>query len=132
MSQPQNKRSVTKSGVNLLKKLVLDNYQEPAQEQREFDRQSVVGEITVTLLDEAGQPSTQTKAFVRDTSKHGCGLWSRVAMPTGRTVMLQGQGVDGAGSVQRMATVCHCRGSAGTGFAVGVKFAAGSGDAKAA
>ncbi len=132
MSQPAKRNSVTQASVNLLKKFVLENYQEPAREQRNADRQSVVGEVKVTLLDEAGQPMTETRAFVRNTSRSGCGLWSRISMPVGRTVMIEGQSGTGKGTAQRMASVCHCRGAAGTGFAIGVRFAADSEDANKA
>lgn len=134
MSAPTSRKpgaSVAKAGVNLLKKLVLENYDEPPRERREQERQSVVGEVGVTLLDASGQPETQTRAFVRDSSRAGCSLWSRFAMPVGRTVMIQGEALGGEGKVQRMATVRHCRGAGGTGFAVGVKFASAS-DVKAA
>jgi hypothetical protein len=132
MSEQANKRSVAQSGVSLLKKLVLDNYQEPARERRGNERQSVMGEVHVTVLDESGRPSTNTRAFVRNSTRRGCGLWARVAMPVGRTVMLQGLAAEGSGTVQRMATVCHCRGASGTGYAIGVRFAADAGDVNAA
>lgn len=123
--------SVAKAGVNLLKRLVLDNYDEPMSNRRGQERQSVVGEVEVTLIGASGQPEVTTRAFVRDTTRSGCGLWSRIAMPVGRTVMIQGEGVGSEGKVQRMAAVCHCRGASGTGFAVGVRFLSES-DAKAA
>jgi hypothetical protein len=128
MSQPVKRNSVAKAGVNLLKKIVLENYQESERELRASGRQSVVGEVKVTILDASGQPMGETLAFVRNTSRTGCGLWSRVAIPTGRTVMIEGQSRTGKGTAQRMASVRHCRGAAGTGFAIGVRFAANSGE----
>ena len=85
--------------------------------------QGVVGEVNVTMLDETGQPTGATRAFVRNLSKTGCGLWSRVAIPVGGTIMIEGQSSSGKGSAHRMASVCHCRGAEGTGFAIGVRFA---------
>ncbi len=123
--------SIAKAGVNFLKKLVLENYDEPMSNRREQERQSVVGEVEFTLLDASGQPEATGRAFVRNTSRMGCGLWSRVAMPIGTTVMVRGEGVGAEGKIQRLATVCHCRGASGTGFAIGVRFASES-DARAA
>jgi hypothetical protein len=122
---------VAKAGMNLFKKLVYENYETPNGDKRESERQQVVGEVSVTLLDQSGTPAATTRAFVRNTSKGGCGIWSRIAMPVGGTLMISGLGAPGEGAgasagqqVQRMAKVKHCRGAAGTGFAVGVKFEA--------
>ena len=41
------------------------------------DRTPVVGEVSVVVLDAAGQAVGQTRVFVRDLSRSGCGLWSR-------------------------------------------------------
>jgi len=114
--------SVAKAGMNLLKKFVYENYEAPTGDKRDTDRQQVVGEVNVTLLDASGQPAEQCKAFVRDTSRAGCGLWSRVALPVGQSVMVSGAGGATQGMVQRMGKIRHCRGATGTGFAVGVLF----------
>lgn len=116
---------VAKAGLNLLKKLVYENYETPMAEKRSAERQDVVGEVNITLLDASGSPAGVTRAFVRNSSRGGCGLWSRMPMPVGTTVMIAGAaaGDDGA-SAQRMAKVRHCRGASSTGYAIGVKFEA--------
>ena len=114
--------SVAKAGLNLLKRFVYDNYEAAPSDKRDTERQAVVGEVTITLIGESGKPAEQTKAFVRDTSRNGCGIWSRVALPIGRMVMVSGAIGAGASSTERLGKICHCRGATGTGFAVGIRF----------
>ena len=124
MASPMKKSmgpSVAKAGINLLKKFVYDNYEAPPSDKRDSERESVVGEVNVTIMGESGQPNEQTRAFVRDTSRSGCGLWSRVAMAAGRAVMVSGV-AGGKTMSERIGKVRHCRGSAGTGFVIGIRF----------
>ena len=114
--------SVAKAGVNLLKKLVYDNYEAPATERRAIDRDEAVGEVLVKIVAGSGQPEVEFRAFVRDTSRGGCGLWCRQAIPIGATVMVSGAAGKTKDMPQRIARVRPCRGASATGFAVGVQF----------
>lgn len=122
MSEATRGPGLAKAGVNLFKKLVYENHQTPVDERRSSPRDEVIGEVTVTVLDEAGQEIGQTRAFVRDMSKGGCGIWSRIGLSPGASVMLTAPGPGGKDVVHRMGKVRHCRGSNGTGFAIGIRF----------
>ncbi len=125
MSQASSKRSsgsVAKAGVDLFKKLVYDNYESAPKERREDERDATMGEVLVKLVGAPGQPELELRAFVRDTSRAGCGLWCRQALPIGATVMLSGLAGQTRDMPQRIARVRHCRGAAGTGFAIGIQF----------
>lgn len=113
--------SFASAGKRFLKKLVYENYEE-TQERRRSERQSVVGEAAVTITGPGGEALGDTKVFIRDSSSNGCGLWSRVPMPVGGTVM-----ITVSGGAQRLGRVRHCRGSTGSGFVVGVQFDSESG-----
>ncbi len=125
--QPTGK--LAKAGVSFLKRLVFDETTLEADNRREEDRTPVVGEVTVIVLDAAGQSVGQTRVFVRDLSKSGCGLWSRVRFDSGTQLVLHFPASNGQPPLARVATVCHSRGQEGAGYAVGCRF---TGEAKAA
>jgi hypothetical protein len=114
--------SFANAGVRFLKKLVLENYEDQAQDRRAAERHRVVGEAHVSVTGPKGQALGETRVFIRDSSGTGCGLWSRVEMPVGSVVMVTTAGADGRAGVQRLGRVRHCRGALGSGFAVGVQF----------
>ncbi|MFN7022477.1 MAG: PilZ domain-containing protein [Phycisphaerales bacterium] len=118
--------SFASAGKRFLKKLVYENYEE-IQERRRSERQSVVGEAAVTITGPGGEALGETKVFIRDSSGAGCGLWSRVPMPVGSTVMITVSAGEGREGAQRLGRVRHCRGSSGSGFVVGVQFDSESG-----
>ena len=92
-ANPTSKRSggsVAKAGVNLFKKLVYDNYDEPTTDRRGAEREDSVGEVLVKVVANAGQPELETRAFVRNTSRSGCGLWCRQPIAVGATLMISG------------------------------------------
>ena len=133
VSAGENKVSLwARAGVNMLKKLVYEMPEtgEKFVERRASDRDQVVGDAAVTQLDATGKAGPETRAFVRDASENGCGLWSRVAIPVGATVMVAVT-TPGQPTRQRVGRVRHCRGQEGTGFAVGVEFNAKVKGAKA-
>lgn len=123
---PQNSKkqasSLANAGVRLIKKLVYENYQDPSEDRRVAERQSVIGEAEVSITGPNGEALGDTRVFIRDSSRSGCGLWSRVEMPVGSTVMIHIASSDGKQKMQCLGRVRHCRGAAATGFAVGVKF----------
>jgi hypothetical protein len=115
--------SLLSSGKGLLKKLVYDEVPD-AQIHRREPRQPVAGEVIVVELDAQGKRVASHRVFIRDLSKSGCGLWSRARIAGDTTIAVLFQ--DAAGqAVQRIGTVCHCRGQENTGFAVGVRFTTG-------
>jgi hypothetical protein len=114
--------NVAKAGVNLFKKFVYDNYQEEPREQRQVEREKAIGEVHIRVLDGAAQAGLELRAFVRDASRAGCGLWCRQPLPVGTMIMVSGAAGQTKDLPQRVARVRHCRGTAGTGFAIGVQF----------
>lgn len=114
--------NVAKAGVNLFKKFVYDNYQDAPSEKRQVDRDKAVGEVNIRVLDGAAQAGLEFRAFVRDASRAGCGLWSRQPLAIGTMIMVSGAAGQTKDLPQRVARVRHCRGTAGTGFAIGVQF----------
>src|SRR5205085_2664182 len=84
--QPTGK--MAKAGVSFLKRLVFDEATLEADNRRDEDRTPVVGEVNVIVLDAEGQAVGQTRVFVRDLSKSGCGLWSRVRFASGTKLVL--------------------------------------------
>ena len=118
--QPTGK--MAKAGVSFLKRLVFDETTLEADNRRDEDRTPVVGEVNVVVLDGAGQSVRQSRVFVRDLSKGGCGLWSRVRFDAGTRLVLHFPAVNGQPPLARTATVCHSRGQDGAGFAVGCRF----------
>lgn len=114
--------SVARAGVNLLKRFVYDNYQDQPPEQRRTEREKAVGEVNIRVLDGAAQAGLEFRAFVRDASRAGCGLWCRQPLPVGTMIMVSGAAGQTRDLPQRVARVRHCRGTAGTGFAIGVQF----------
>ena len=124
-SRAQERKSVgtfASAGKRFLKKLVYENYDEPTGDRRSGERQKVVGEAVVSITGPGGATLGETRAFIRDSSRSGCGLWSRVEMPVGSSVMVNVVGGEGRSGVQRLGRVRHCRGASGSGFAIGVQF----------
>lgn len=112
--------SLLNSGTSILKKLVFDEIPEN-QEHRREERQPVAGEVIVVELGENDERTASHRVFIRDLSKSGCGLWCRAKLNQGAKIAVVFQDAEGV-PVQRIATVCHCRGQQSTGFAVGVRF----------
>lgn len=113
---------LAKAGMNILKRLVFDESTLPPENRRTDEREQVAGEVEVIILDPTGETVGTTRVFIRDVSKGGCGLWSRVAMPPGCSVMIKFPPQGKNPPVQRFARVQHCRGQAGTGFAIGIRY----------
>ena len=118
--QPTGK--LAKAGVSFLKRLVFDESTLEADNRRDEARTPVVGEVSVIVLDAAGKSIGQTRVFVRDLSKSGCGLWSRVRFDSGTQLVLHFPAANGQPPLARVATVCHSRGQEGAGYAVGCRF----------
>ncbi len=110
------------SGMGFLKRFVFDEATLEPDNRRDNDRTPVVGEIKVVVLNAEGEAVGQTQVFVRDLSKTGCGLWSRVRFAAGTRVVLHFPPTNGQPPLARMAEVCHSRGQDGAGFAVGCRF----------
>jgi hypothetical protein len=122
-----NERSATggkiaKAGMSFLKRLVFEENTLEADNRREDPRTPVVGEVQIIVLDAAGQTKLQMRVFVRDLSKGGCGLWSRVRVEAGSQIVIHFPPTNGAPPLARKAEVCHCRGQDGAGFALGCRF----------
>jgi hypothetical protein len=113
---------LAKAGVSFLKRLVFDEATLEADNRREENRTPVVGEVNVVVLDAVGTVVGQTRVFVRDLSKSGCGLWSRVRFESGTQIILHFPAANGQPPLARNATVCHSRGQDGAGYAVGCRF----------
>ena len=118
----QPTRKLAKAGVSFLKRLVFDESTLEADNRRDEARTPVVGEVSVIVLDAAGKSIGQTRVFVRDLSKSGCGLWSRVRFDSGTQLVLHFPAANGQPPLARVATVCHSRGQEGAGYAVGCRF----------
>lgn len=114
---------LAKAGMSFLKRLVFEETTLEADNRREDTRTPVVGEVQILVMDQAGQTKLQTRVFVRDLSKGGCGLWSRVRVEAGSEIVIQFPPTNGAPPLARKALVCHCRGQDGAGFALGCRFA---------
>lgn len=121
---PTSKPNLTKAGVSFLKRLVFEEGSLEADNRRDEDRTPVVGEVTVVVLDVEGKPAGQTRVFVRDLSKNGCGLWSRCRFADGTRVVLHFPACNGQPPLARAAIIRHCRGQDGAGFAIGCRFLA--------
>lgn len=119
---PPIKSNIAKAGVSFLKKLVMDESTLEADNRRTEPRTQVVGEVDVIVVDEMGKTLSQARVFVRDLSKRGCGLWSRIEIPAGSNLIVSFAGGPNTPPMRRLAVVRHCRGGARTGFAVGVAF----------
>lgn len=113
---------LAKAGLGILKRLVFDEQSLEADNRREEERAPVAGEVDVAVKTQAGETLFNTRVFIRDLSKKGCGLWSRVAMPAGAQVIITFARVGGNPPTQRVGNVRHCRGQAGSGFAIGIRF----------
>jgi hypothetical protein len=113
---------IAKAAGSFLKRLVFEESTLEADNRRTEERTPVVGEVNIVVLDASGNAVGQTRVFVRDLSKSGCGLWSRVRLQAGAIVVIQFPALDGQPPLARQATVCHCRGQDGAGFAVGCRF----------
>ena len=126
----ENPKPAARKGMNLLKSLIFEG--EPAARNQRHDdpRQTVAGEVVIVEMAPGGEQSGKHRVFIRDLSKGGCGLWSRVRIEPGTSILVLFQGPDGQ-PVQRVARVRHCRGQEGTGFAVGVQIARDSDGPKA-
>ncbi len=112
----------TKAGFGFLKRLVFDESTIDPDNRRDEDRTPVVGEVTVSVIDPAGNTLGQARVFVRDLSKNGCGIWSRVRFEIGTRLILHFPAANGQPPLARNAFVCHNRGQDGAGFAVGCRF----------
>jgi hypothetical protein len=119
--QPTGK--LAKAGVSFLKRLVFDETTLEADNRREEDRTPVVGEVNIIVLGPTGESVGQVRVFVRDLSKSGCGLWSRIRFDSGTRIVLHFPACNGQPPLARNATVCHSRGQDGAGYAVGCRFA---------
>jgi hypothetical protein len=122
-TSPKKLSKLGGAGMNFFRKLVFEENSLEIDNRRSEDRTPVVGEITVAVIDESGKPIGQTRVFVRDLSKQGCCLWSRVRFAQGTQVILHFPAANGQPPLARAATVCHSRGQDGAGFAVGCRFA---------
>jgi hypothetical protein len=111
-----------KAGISILKRLVFDESTLAPENRRGEPRDQVAGEVEVLVLNEQGETVGQSRVFIRDMSKGGCGLWARTAIPAGCSVIVKFPGTNGNPPVGKMARVQHCRGQAGTGFAIGIRF----------
>jgi hypothetical protein len=117
-----NSSHIAKAGIGILKRLVFDEQTLEADNRRREDRAPVAGEVDVAVMSAQGETLFNTRVFIRDISKKGCGLWSRAAMPAGAQVLITFARVGPNPATQRMGNVCHCRGQAGSGFAIGIRF----------
>lgn len=123
MTNPGSAKSnIAKAGLNILKRLVFDENTISPDNRRTEERTNVVGEVTIIPLDAEGNPKGQAKVFIRDISKKGCGLWSRIGFDSGTRLVIRFPGMNGAPPMQRIAMVCHSRGTSTTGFAIGCRF----------
>jgi hypothetical protein len=113
---------ITKAASSFLKRLVFEEGTLEADNRRGEERTPVVGEVNVIVLDPNGAAVGQTRVFVRDLSKNGCGLWSRVRFTDGGKIVIHFPATNGQPPLARTAMVCHCRGQEGAGFAVGCRF----------
>lgn len=109
---------------NLLKKLVYDEDTLAPDDRRTDSRACVAGEVVVLVYDTAGAQVGQTRVFIRDLSTNGCGLWSRSPIPAGTIIVVQFPASGRTPPMNKQGTVCHCRGQASSGFAIGVSFTA--------
>lgn len=125
----QRPPNIARAATRLLKRLVMDGTDEGAENRRLEERISVAGEVTIVPADAGGADTPGTRVFVRDLSRGGCGLWSRVGFPQGARLVVRFPGVSGGPPVQRLVEVCHCRGAQGTGFAIGCRFIEGAAEA---
>jgi PilZ domain len=107
------------AGTRLLKKIVNDG--KPSDHRRDTPRQQVAGEVVLIVMAEGGEHKQSHRVFIRDLSRGGCGLWSRVAVPGGTPVVVVFNGPDGK-PVHKLSRICHCRGQERTGFALGIRF----------
>lgn len=113
---------LAKAGMNILKRLVFDESTLAPENRRTNDREQVAGEVELLILDTSGDTIGSARVFIRDVSRGGCGLWSRVAIPQGCSIIVKFPPQGKNPPVQRFARVQHCRGQAGTGFAIGVRY----------
>lgn len=118
----QSSGKITKAASSFLKRLVFEETTLEADNRRGEERTPVVGEVNVIVLNAAGEAVGQTRVFVRDLSKNGCGLWSRVKIDGGAKIVIHFPATNGQPPLARTALVCHCRGQEGAGFAVGCRF----------
>jgi hypothetical protein len=117
---------IAKAGMSFLKRLVFEEATLEADNRRGDDRTPVVGEVNVVVLNPAGDAVGHTRVFVRDLSKGGCGLWSRVRIEAGSNIVIHFPPTNGQPPLARAALVCHCRGQEGAGYALGCRFAEGA------
>ena len=113
---------LARTGLGFLKRLVFDESTLAPDERRIEDRAPVAGEVDVRVFNEAGEEQALVRVFIRDLSKGGCGLWSRAPIPANHRVLIAFPAVGGAAPMSKLGLVCHCRGQAGSGFAIGVRF----------
>lgn len=113
---------IAKSGLGLLRRLVFDETTLAPDNRRGDERTPVAGEVTVVVLGPTGETIGQTRVFIRDISKSGCGLWSRARLESGVFIVIQFPAIGAQPPMNRKAIVAHCRGQNGSGFAVGCRF----------
>jgi hypothetical protein len=90
---------------------------------RRFDRVACTKSVRVTEMDGFGNPTSTWDCRIVDLSRGGTGLRSRRMIHTGRSVIIEVPGVDGATKVL-YGVVRQCRYAEGEGYAVGVEFRA--------
>lgn len=113
---------IAKTGLGLLRRLMFDESTIEPDNRRGEDRTPVAGEVVVTVLNPTGEAIGQTRVFIRDLSKSGCGLWSRTKLEPGVMVIVAFGACNGQPPMNRKAMVAHCRGQEGSGYAVGCRF----------
>ena len=120
-TKPNPAKSITRMGAKFLNALLYEQEAAPADKRATDPRSAVAGEVVLVKIQE-GKPETEKhRMFIRDLSKGGCGLWSRTRLEPGSSVLVYFQSPEGE-TVERTATIRHCRGQEGSGFAVGVEF----------
>lgn len=122
MAADKPANQLAKTGLGILKRLVFDESTLAPDERRNEERAPVAGEVEVRVFDEANAELARVRVFIRDLSKGGCGLWSRSPIPAKHRVVIAFPSVAGGVPTAKLGMVCHCRGQAGTGFAIGVRF----------
>jgi len=120
-TKPNPSKTIARFGVKLLNALLYEQEPVPADKRKEDPRNPVAGEVVVVKLVDGKPDAEKHRMFIRDLSTGGCGLWSRTRIEPGTSVLVHFQGPDNE-NVERMATIRHCRGQEGSGFAIGVQF----------
>lgn len=126
---PINPSGIAKTGVSFLRKIIYDD-DGVSDKRRDIPRETVAGEVVIyEMPDKKAAPSTppvKHRVFIRDLSKGGCGLWSRVRFAQGTTIGIILMDTNLDQTVLRRGRVCHCQGQEGTGYALGIRFEGGA------